>query len=1285
MLKKFYLNPYNLMSVILLAGLVQFPFARMMGGEPVKLRWNPVESVYHGEVEVQKILSFSGSVLNDRFGMLPLFVKTLSVDPLTDSVSSVTVVSPVYEQVPDTWKYLCRDFDKIPEEVLTWSEISVHRKSSVYRAFVLPFRINPENGSLECLVSFSLDIETVTRIDSPETHLAGRYASSSVLASGSWFKFCLSSNGVYRLGYEDLKAAGIDPAVINPKKIRIFGNGGGMLPEANAKSRIDDLIENPVFVFGEEDGRFDPGDYILFYGQSPDSWVFSKIDNLYHHIKNVYSEKTCYFLNYDTSDGLRIADESSSTLPATSVITQFDDYSFYEKDDINLIKSGREWWDKNLFDVTTSRNYSFTFPNIDSQKPATLMAYLAARSLSGSSSFTLSAQGSALATISIPATSGQYDDNYAREKTGTGTFTTANPVIDINLTYKKSGSSSIGYLNYLEINVTRKLVMAGAQMSFRSMSATSPSAVSEFTLSAPGQNIQVWDVTSPSNVKRIITTQTGSNHIFRLPTATLREFIAFDGSAFNTPVFSGKVENQDLHSIGSTDYIIITNPAFISEAGRLAEFHRQQGELSVFVTTTEKVFNEFSSGAQDITAIRDFIRMIYNRAEPGKEPKYLLLFGDASYDYKDRIQNNTNFVPSFQSVESLSPVYSFIADDYFGMLDVNEGQSATGNADIGIGRLPVSTIAEARAAVDKIIHYATNSEAVMDDWRNVITFVADDQNEGNNLFINDSESLARIIESKYKSYNVDKIYSDAYTMVSTPGGARYPEVNEVINKRVEKGCMIINYVGHGGEQGWAHERILEVPDIKAWRNYDRLPVFVTATCEFSRFDDPERVSAGEWVFLNSQGGGISLFTTTRLTFAGTNKSLLDQFYEHLFLKKDGKYPTMGDLIRESKDSMGNSSNIHSFVLLGDPAMRIAYPELNVVSTKVESDATVAAPDTLKALSVISVRGEVREPGGGIASGFNGTVYPIVFDKASEIWTKANYGYADPVKFSLRKNIVYKGKVEVKNGEFSFTFMVPKDIAYQYGIGKISYYAKSEEADGAGYDENIQVGGYNNSAPFDDLGPEISLFINDRNFVSGGITGPRPVLIADISDTSGINTVGNGIGHDITAILDNKTSYPMILNDYYVSDLNTYKSGVITYPLSSLADGEHLLTVKVWDVYNNSSEASISFIVVSSAEFALEHLYNFPNPMRDHTTFSWETNQVNEPLYVELKVYNLFGRLIKTISRQINPAGFRNVELEWDGTQDSGQKISSGTYVYQLSVKIPDGTVKRLSSKLVVIK
>jgi len=1251
------------------------------GGSPVapvtiqyELQWNPVETVEVSPGEWVPLLTFSGSSMLDRTGRLPVFFYRSPLSGTNGRIDRVEINSIVFKPLTPPEILAIGDGNVIGGFVEPTAVISKQKKIPFVEITLLPFRRNPENGMIEKVVSFGLTCHFSDAGPGNSSFLQASYAEHSVLATGTWYKFSASASGVYLISYDDLMAADINLSGIDARTIKLYGNGGGMLPEANDAPRTDDLRELSIQVIGEEDGQFNQGDYILFYGESQSPWYYDGTDSLFRHLKNIYADNTYYFLTFGGTFGKRQFSESGTSEPANKTITRFNDYSYYEKDDINLIKSGREWFDIEYFDVTLQRNYSFAFPDLDQSVPACITARVAARSTSGTSSFNLKVNGQSLFNVSIAQVSGDFLATYAREKIETGCIQLNGPSLDIQLTYNKPGAA-IGYLNYLEINVMRHLRMSGSQLRFRSVESTGYGSVSEFRLTTPGQQVQVWDVTRPDSILRIQTNLLGTTCSFRLPTDNLREFVAFDGSGFNRLDFIGRVGNQDLHGAGIYDYVIVAYPDFVPEAERLAQFHRTKNGMSVLIVTPQTIFNEFSSGAQDLSAIRDFVRMMYMRATPGEEPKYLLLFGDASFDYKSRIENNTNFVLAYQSPESLDPVDSYVTDDFFALLDDNEGQGTGGGLDVGVGRLPVMSAQEATEAVNKILHYCSESDSVKNDWRNVLSFVADDGD--GNLHMNQVEDLTRMIENQYAVYNIDKIYLDAFQQLSTPGGQRCPEVNDAINKRVDKGAMIVNYTGHGGELGWAHERVLEVADITSWTNYDNMPVFVTATCEFSRYDDPERISAGEYVFLNPRGGGIALFTTTRPTFAGSNFTLASNFYNVAFEKVDGEYLRMGDLILLSKNSTSSSANTRKFVLLGDPALKMAYPKLDVVTTSLSGD-------TLMALSEVIITGEVRYQNGTLATDFNGEVFPTVFDKPTEVMTLGNDG-DEPIEFTVQKNQIYKGKVKVLGGQFSFSFIVPKDIAYKYGTGKISYYARSAETDATGFDTLISVGGFNPLAVPDDQGPDITLYMNEVGFVSGGVTDQNPILLAYVTDESGINTVGNGIGHDITAILDEDSQNPQILNDYYVADLDTYQSGWISYPFFNLPEGRHTIRVKVWDVFNNSSEATISFVVHNTGEFVLDHLYNYPNPFQERTTISFETNQTNMNVDVEIMIYTIYGKLVKTICKTEFINGFRVQPVEWDGTADGGWKVSTGTYVYRATVSLPDGSVNSATAKLVVIR
>ncbi|MFH1936484.1 MAG: type IX secretion system sortase PorU, partial [Bacteroidota bacterium] len=953
----------NLISILMLS-LVMGTWAQPSGAGSIPpltiqktLQWKPVTAVEVTPGEWAPLLTFEGSAMTDATGRLPVFFHRSPLPDIRGVINQVYLSSVVYQPLTLPEILAIDEEVNIPATIEPAAGIVKQRKVPFTEISFLPFRKNPENGMIEKVVSFMLTCDFAEAGPAVSSSLQAAYAEHSVLATGSWYKYSASGNGVYLLSYDDLLSAGINVAGIDARTIKIYGNGGGMLPEANDAPRVDDLRELSIQVMGEEDGQFNQGDYILFYGESQNIWYYSSPEGLFRHRKNIYADNTYYFLTFGGVNGKRLIFEPGTSDLPTHTITRFNDYAFYEKDDINLIKSGREWYDVEYFDVTTKRTYSFAFPDLDQNSPVYITTRVAARSIVGNSGFNVMVNGQSLLNISIAKVSGDFLATFAREKMETGSILVTKPAIDVELTYNKPGTAAVGYLNYLEVNVLRKLKLSGSQLLFRSIESAGRDRISEFRLTTQGQQVQVWDVTRPDSVLLIQTNVAGTVCSFRLPTDTLREFVAFDGSGFLRPDFAGRVENQDLHGAGIYEYVMVAYPAFVPEAERLAQFHREKNGMAVLITTPQKIFNEFSSGAQDLSAIRDFMRMMYDRGPSGEEPKYLLLFGDASFDYKNREENNTNFVLAYQSPESLDPVDSYVTDDYFALLDNTEGQGTGGSLDLGVGRLPVMSVQEAIEAVDKILHYCSESDLVKNDWRNVVCFVADDGD--GNLHMNQVQSLAGLVSAQHPVYNIDKIYLDAYQQISTPGGQRCPEVNDAINKRMDKGAMIINYTGHGGELGWAHERVLEVPDIRAWTNFDNMPVFVTATCEFSRYDDPGRVSAGEWVFLNPNGGGIALFTTTRPTFAGSNFALASNFYNVAFDRVNGEYLRMGDLILLSKNNTSSSANTRKFVLLGDPALKMAYPNLNVVTTAITTD-------TLMALSEVTISGEVQTENGSLA-------------------------------------------------------------------------------------------------------------------------------------------------------------------------------------------------------------------------------------------------------------------------------------------------------------------------------
>jgi len=1121
------------------------------------------------------------------------------------------------------------------------------------------------------------------------------YATNSVLKSGNWIKLSVTEDGIYKITYDDLVQYGFNPASIDPRNIKIFGNGGGMLPEYNLVQNYDDLIENPIYVAGESDGHFDLNDYILFYGQSPVKWQFDSLRKAFTHQINYYSDETCYFLTVDSSPGKRIQTQNSSTQTPTQIITSFDDYIYHEKDSINLIHSGREWYGEYI-DNTNSFSTNYNILNINlSSRTVLRTSFVARNTVNSKLEVITNGNIDTITATAIPA--GQPNADYAKAAEDTLNFTPSGSNINISINLSTPGS--VGWLNFIELNFERYLTFSGQPLFFRNIQSKGAGNFSEFKISNINSACVVWDITNPFDIKQQQFSVNGNELGYIVPTDSLKQFVVFDESTFLSPKFEGKILNQNLHGLSSADFIIITHPDFITEANRLATIHLENDNLSSIIVTPQEIYNEFSSGTQDIAAIRNFLRMFFDRADSStNHPKYLLLFGDASYDYKNRFATNTNYVPSYESDNSLIFTSSYVTDDFFGLMDLYDGFYCNGNLDIGIGRFPVQTLDEAKALVDKVETYLTKkstysemngctpfTKEIAGDWRNTACFVADD--EDNDTHITQADENASYTDTLDYNININKIYLDAYLQINALSGPSYPDVTKAINKQVQEGALVINYTGHGGETGWANEHVLQLSDILSWTNIYSMPVFVTATCEFSRFDNPAQTSAGEDVLLNANGGGIALFTTTRLAFSANNFSLNKSICKYMFNQPNGSHLRFGDILKLSKVENGSNINIRNFVLLGDPVLKLSMPENTVVTTQLNGHAANSTTDTLKALSKVTIAGIIQDSSGQKMTSFNGKIYPTVFDKKYITTTLSNDPTSPPFNFSQQNRILFKGESTVKNGDFTFSFILPKDMDKSIGLGKISYYAKDSIIDASGYysGQDFTIGTLDSSAVIDNTGPSIKLYMNNTNFISGNTTDKNPILLAVLEDSSGINSTGNGLGHDIAAVLDGDTKNIIILNYYYSPNANTYKSGIVAYPFMNLTEGVHTLTLTAWDMYNNSSEASIDFIVTTPSSLLLKNIYNYPNPFSDKTGFYFEHNQPCCDLDVEINIYSINGSLVKTIITTVEPVGYDISPIEWDGSNNFGAKIESGIYIYKIKVKTSDGSYLESSNKLIIVK
>jgi len=1158
--------------------------------------------------------------------------------------------------------------------------------SSFLLVKILPYT-RKADGTIERIDRFEIHTTTEPALAPLKSESTGNWTGQSLLASGNWFRISVEKSGIHKMTYEQLSTLGLQ----NPATVRIYGRGARLLPEKFSEGYTDDLDPLPFYMHKGADGLFGPGDYMLFYARGPVSWEFDATAGMYLHHLHAYSRKGYYFLTDGQGAAVLPEDLTLSTETPTHAITSYDYRDQVEEETYNLIHSGREWYG-DLFGVNLTGNYPFEIPGLIEEEALKINVSAAARS-GTSSTFTVSANGEVLGTMTNSGTDlSLYTATFAYENTSQFSYLADQDQVTLSLTYNRPDANSLGWLNKVTLNARAVLSLAGDELSFRDAESVAPGNISQFRLGNADGQVLIWDISDPGFPRNVPFTLNGSEARFTIETGQHREFVAFRTQGdYPVPGFAaegeGQVENQDLHGLEHPEMIIITTEALSTEANRLAEFRRQNDGLEVAVVLQQEVFNEFSSGTPDVTALRNFMKMFYDRSGGSASScRYLLLLGDGSYDNRgdESLNNNTNLILTYQSEESLSPTRSYVSDDYYGLLDTDESMY-DGLLDIGIGRLPASDVEEASDLVDKVIAYSDPDK--QGEWRNALCFIGDD--EDNNIHMQQADELATYVETNYPAYNINKIYLDAYPQENLATGPYYPDVNRAFNDQVNRGALIVNYSGHGGTQGLAHEKIITINDILSWTNRDRLPLFMTATCEFSRFDeynrseDLELTSAGEEVLLSTAGGSIGLFTTTRLVYSGPNHALNERFYEVVFGKDaEQRNYRLGDIILYSKNNTGAGINKRNFTLLGDPSLVLSYPRMQVVTDSINGIPASGDSDTLSAFQYVTVSGHLENEGGALMNDFSGTVNPKVFDKEKSVETLSNDGY--PVfSYHARNNILYSGEATVENGRFTFGFYVPKDINYAYGTGKISYYGSNDQVDAQGSYENFLVGGIGSDQATDSEYPQVDLYMNDSFFVSGGITDPNPVLLAYVSDNYGINTTGNGIGHDLMAVLDEERINAIILNEFYQANTNSFNSGVIRYPFSKLEPGNHQVSVKIWDIHNNSTEATLDFVVMDSEEMLMDQISNYPNPFFDRTWFSISHNRPDQELRLVLTIHDLSGALVRIIDTRIYSPGYRLDPLEWDGSSSGGSRMGGGVYVYKATLSTGEGEVASSSGKLII--
>ena len=1133
---------------------------------------------------------------------------------------------------------------------------------------------------------------------------------NSVLANGVWKKFYVEKSGVYKLSKGFLQSIGVNTNV-DPRNIKVFGNGGRMLPLLNSVYYPEDLAENAIQFIGEEDGVFNDSDYILFYAEGVDTYNEESVTHV-----NLFEEKSYYFITSDGGAGKRIQNYIEPSGSSSLNLTNYDGYVFHEIDLVNPGKIGRRWYGEN-FDLEESQNFDFNLPNYVAGSPVNFFGNFCAISF-GNSSFKLKANGASIGNVPILSLATN-PGVLGFENILNTNFIPTNNSVTINVEYDDGGvPSSRGYLDYITLKYNAELKGYGKQFLFSNSAVETNIGVGQFTISNASNIKSVWEVTDLYNVSKIDNTQ--SSLSFKLPLGQKRKFVVVDYADLYSPlsVTDSNVANQNLKGTifqngqgenKDIDYLIITPNTLVVQAENLANFHRNNSGMRVKVVTLNSIYAEFGGGKQDVAAIRNFIRYVYNNnpSYPNDQVKYVNLFGDASYDYKNRINNNTNIVPVFHGFypsNSLSPnnttnfslFNSFMSDDFYVMMDNNEGQMDNlipDGLDIAVGRMLVSSNSQASDMVTKVYDY--HDEKSYGRWRLNLAYYADDPDpfkSGDYYLQVDLNNLADDVSTAYPFFNTKKILTDAYLQQVSAGGPRYPLAKKDFIDTIELGALVLNYYGHGNEESFAIERIFEKADAQALHNKNKYPLFITITCEFTRFDDPNRPTGGEYMYWNKAGGAISLLATTRQIGQSLGIQLNEEIYDHLFVMENNSYLSIAEAFRRSKIAVG-STNKRVVFYIGDPALKLAIPKPNIVLTHVNGEDINTTTLSLQALSMATLKGEVLDQNNVLMSTYNGDLAVQVYDKDLNRLTLDNDNVSFPpynqpkLQFETLGEVIYRGNASVVNGKFEFSFIVPQDIQIPIGSGRVSFYAKRTNPvleDQRGFNTQIKVGGVNLTAPTDTTPPKVKLYMNDTNFVNGGITNENPIFLAFLEDEHGINTA-SGIGHDIVAILDGDENNPYILNDYYETENNDYTKGKVTYPFQNLTPGLHTILFKAWDVYNNIITAEIQFVVIGNDELSLEHVLNYPNPFVSYTEFWFNHNRPFEPLDVQVQILTISGKLVKTINQTIVSEGFNSRDLKWDGKDDFGDRIGKGVYVYKLTVKSTiTGKKAEKTEKLVIL-
>lgn len=1115
--------------------------------------------------------------------------------------------------------------------------------------------------------------------------LAQEHTYQSVLSNHTWHRLSVTREGVYQLDYATLQSMGIDINSLNPNQIRIFGNVSGVLPEKNSEARPDDLTEMAICVTGADDNSFDEGDLVLFYGQEPTRWVLVDENNkTYRRERNYYSDTTYYYLCVDSGiDGLRVGEKASLPLEdATTIITEFPDYFWHEEELFSPYNIGQNWFGERISSENTELSVPFVFPNLVKNKTLTVKAQVLGRISSGYLYYDVWVKDNhVMDNVSVKYYGKNY---YGRLSSFEKQIMLDSDSASFNLSLRPDPLASI-YLDYVEVYGWRQLIRTDGNFLFRLMPSQFGLEKSAVWVQNTDSNYLLWEVTSPLQPVIQDGVLSGGNLVFATDERTEKRFVLFKPSETYKVASWTWLPNQNVHAIAEADNLILTVPLFWEQAKALADYHAEKDGLTSVLVDVNEVYNEFSTGRLEPTGIRDFVRMVYRRS--GGRLKYVTLFGRSSFDFRNILGAGKDFIPCYETMSDPHGEVSFCTDDYFALMDDNEGSNSGGRVDIGIGRIPVSSVEEAEIVLQKIYHY-DNLAATQGQWKTDVLFFADDKDSG---YVRNSETFESMMDTICPPFTGKKVYCGAYPLVNTSSGVTIPGATSDLMQTLDKGVLAMIYTGHGGVRGLTEDNVFTNADITSLQNYDRMPFVYTATCEFTKYDNPLLISAGELMFLNPRGGCVALFTACRPTYAPDNlrqsKALMDVLMRR---DEEGRPLRYGDIVMRAKSSLLNYDNQNNpinnknirYLFVGDPLLRFPMPQENIVVQKINGE-LVSGADNLRlhAMSMVTVEGEVRTQTGTLDNGFNGTLWVKFYDNKSKM--RVVFEHDSPKNVFYYKDVLYQGQVSVNAGRFTVSFQVPLDIKPESGVPRFSFYAYDSirNVDAMGKFDDLVLGGIDPAAFPDDQGPTISFYWNSPDFVNGQSVERQGVLYADLYDAQGIYHYDYSLGRDI--VLNSNHSYynRVVLNEYFEPALNDFRRGRIAVPLSDLEPGTYEFNLKVWDTQDNSSEASLWFVV--DDDLYLSQVLNYPNPFSEETYITFSHTGEDGDFEVDIEIFDILGRPVRYLHRKVSAMEGAIEPIRWNGCDYSGTPLRSGIYLYRLTLTDESGYFRTVSQRMII--